>query len=151
LRRRWRKSEPRISWAVLAVYVALVLYLASQPRTDPLTTVPYSDKLLHILEYGILGFLSQRAARLTWPQAERRAVWRRLGVVMAAGLGVAAIDELVQAHVPGRMASVADLFADAVGLGLGLTLNLKASMAERTEARATGQLNSGPIEMGGTR
>ncbi len=143
--------EPRVSWAVLALYVALILYLASQPRTDPLTDVPYSDKLLHLLEYGILGYLSQRTARLTWPRAQRRATWQRLIVVFGAGLGVAALDELVQAHVPGRTASVADLLADAAGLGAGMVLNLKASLARRPGPGGAGLPDAGPLEMRGTR
>jgi VanZ family protein len=130
LRRRWLEFGPGVSWAVLGLYVALILYLASQPRTDPLATIRYSDKLLHGAEYGMLGFLGQRAARLSWPQTKRGAMWRRLALAFCAGLCVAALDELVQTRVPGRDASVLDVCADAVGLAIGAALNLKASLLE---------------------
>ncbi len=69
------------------------------------------DKLVHGAVWALLAALLTLTARR--PSARAAA----LAIVVAAGFG--AIDELHQAFVPGRDASVLDLVADAVGASVG--------------------------------
>ena len=116
------RFEPWASWAALALYVALIFFLSSRSVPDSPLMFPYWDKVAHLIEYGLLGFLSQRAARLTWP-ASRRTAWR-LGIVLACGLCIALLDEWFQSTVVDRVPSFADLAVNLLGLSLGLILNL---------------------------
>ncbi len=125
-----RRLEPATSWAVLALYVGMIFYLSSRPYRAPWGGFDHADKLSHLIEYGVLGFLSQRGARLTWPQPRRTGVLARMGLVLLGGLCIAGLDEALQSRVPGRVSSVTDLLADALGLALGLALNLRASLGE---------------------
>jgi VanZ family protein len=127
--RRWQ-LDPAVSWSILAVYVGLIFYFSSRPNPDLVSELRFSDKLMHAGEYGVLGFLSQRAARLSWPGRGRGAIMRRLALVFLCGAGLAALDELLQSRVPTRTACVTDLLADAVGLGIGLALNLRGVRSE---------------------
>lgn len=114
---------PQAAWVVLLVYVILIFFLSSRPRLPTPNEIPNWDKVAHLIEYGILGFLSQRAARLTWPSERVGGAWRRMGLVILAGLCVAAADELFQSTVPNREPSLADFAADAAGLVIGFALN----------------------------
>jgi VanZ family protein len=114
----------------LTVYIGLIFYLSSRPYGSPVSAIPHADKVLHVAEYGVLGYLSQRATRLSWPAVGRGSTLARLALVLAGGLCIAAIDEVLQSRVPHRIASARDLLADAIGLGLGLVLNLRPSLRE---------------------
>lgn len=120
------RFEPWASWTALAIYVALIFFLSSRAVPDSPLMFPYWDKVAHLIEYGLLGFLSQRAARLTWP-ATGRIFWR-LGIVLACGLCIAILDEWFQSTVVGRVPSYADLSVNLLGLSLGLILNLPRSV-----------------------
>ena len=135
--RRWQ-LEPGVSWSILAVYVGLIFYFSSRPSPDLLSDFRYSDKFMHVCEYGVLGFLSQRAARLSWPGRGRGAILRRLALVFLCGAGLAALDELLQSRVPTRTACVTDVFADGMGLGVGLALNAVGRLGRRSRARGEG-------------
>jgi len=80
----------------------------------------HSDKLLHAVVYLLLCFLIIRALRLAW--------WRPLSLRAASLYGLSAVvlmgaaDEWHQSWVPGRQASVADLFADVLGAALAVAL-----------------------------
>ena len=102
-------------WLPVLAYVALIFILSSMPRLRPPFGFVNSDKVVHMGEYLILGWLLGRGLR-TVP---------RLGSLLAAGLtaialgsAVACADELYQAHVPGRDSSVLDWTADFLGLTL---------------------------------
>ncbi len=116
-------AQPRIAWAVLLIYVGLIFYASSRSYVPSPQQIPHWDKVAHLIEYGILGFLSQRAARLTWPRPERSSILRRGLLTLGAGICIAAADELFQSWVPNREPSVADLAADAGGLAIGFLLN----------------------------
>lgn len=101
----------------LAVYLALIFYVSSRPNLQPPVRFPLWDKAAHFGEYAILGLLARMAvARI--PRLRRRGT----AVVLAFGLAVGALDELLQLHVPGRQASLADLGMDLLGVTAGLVL-----------------------------
>ncbi len=138
MRSRRQPFTPGIVWSILAAYIGLIFYLSSRPNPDLLSDVRFSDKLLHAGEYGVLGFLSQRAAHLSWPGAGRRATVRRIALVFLCGAVLAGLDELLQSRVPTRTACVSDLAADWVGLGIGLALNVTAFRSQGLRDAARG-------------
>lgn len=117
-----------MAWTVLVVYVILIFFLSSRSRLPSPNEIPHWDKVAHLIEYGILGFLSQWAARLTWPSASPKRAWGRMGLVILAGLCVAAADELFQSTVPNRESSYSDFAADAAGLVIGFALNWRQAV-----------------------
>ena len=93
-------------------FAALVFYLSSLPNPLPELSSRLSDKLLHAVEYAVLGAL------LAWPLA--RVAPRRsflLAVVLASAYG--ASDELHQWFVPWRVADPRDWVADSTGGAVG--------------------------------
>ncbi|MBD3236991.1 MAG: hypothetical protein GF330_09825 [Candidatus Eisenbacteria bacterium] len=117
------RRHPWIWWGLVAVYVALIFALSSRPHLRAPVSFPLWDKLAHLGEYGILGFLGQRAAAASWPARGGRA-YLRGALVIACGLVIALADEMLQAQVPGRQASLADFVFDGLGLSLAFVANL---------------------------
>jgi VanZ family protein len=105
-----------LAWLPALAYMALIWWLSSIPIELPLPSIPWRDKLAHVIEYGLLGLLVARAVRGTWPLLQpARAVL--VAALITAGWGY--LDELHQAFVPGRDANAFDLLADAIGAVLG--------------------------------
>lgn len=108
-------------WLPVLVYATAVLVIGAQPNLHPPVEFHNSDKLYHLLEYGVLGFLLARALRATL-----RIRFAVVAAMMAIGLGgmVGLADELHQRVVPGRQSSMLDLTADLVGIALAQVLFL---------------------------
>jgi VanZ family protein len=100
-------------WLPVLLYITAIGVVSAQPRLRPPVRFAHSDKIWHVLEYGLLGVLLARAFRATFTTA-RLATCSLLAVLC--GTGVAAADERFQATVPGRISSVYDVAADSVGL-----------------------------------
>jgi VanZ family protein len=100
---------------VLAViaYVAVIFTLSSwsNPPSGPGLQL---DKVVHVVEYGILGIL------LGWAARPRLRGGRLIALAIVLGFLVAVSDELYQRATPGRESSVVDVVADCVGLILGV-------------------------------
>lgn len=98
----------RRRWVPAAVCAAAILVGSSLPPLGiGASLLPGCDKILHFIEYSILGITLRYwsgKGRLRFP----------LG-----GMAFAAMDEFHQRYVPGREASLWDLVADAGGLVLG--------------------------------
>ncbi|TKJ41672.1 hypothetical protein CEE37_03645 [candidate division LCP-89 bacterium B3_LCP] len=75
------------------------------------------DKLAHVVEFGILGYLAARTAYFKGSEWLRRN-WFWVSVLF--GILYAASDELHQYFVPGRFASEFDVLADSVGAIVGV-------------------------------
>jgi VanZ family protein len=101
-------------WLLVLAYLAAIFYLSSQPNPLPILTSALSDKALHALEYGGLGFLLALALR-----AMGMGLWRSAAVALAAASLYGASDEIHQGLVPHRDASVRDWIADTAGAALG--------------------------------
>jgi len=111
----------RVAWAFAPAlaYAAIIFVLSAQ--SDPLPFLPreifLQDKLLHAVEYAVLGGLLVHALRLAGLRP-----WVALvaAVVIASAFG--ATDEFHQSFVPGRSADVADWLADTLGAAVGAVL-----------------------------
>ncbi len=98
-------------------YAAFIFWMSSAPRQVPeLLQFSGADKLLHILEFGVLAVLSGLTTSRAAPQQHNS--WH-LAVAAAVTLAFGVSDELHQAYVPGRGSSFYDVCADAVGALLG--------------------------------
>ncbi len=104
-------------WRFALLYMALIFVISSFAVQVPgVRYLPFRDKAIHFVEYGVLGWLCARASSLTWPSA---AVWRTavFAVFVSALWGLS--DEIHQALVPGRSPELADVVADLLGSAVG--------------------------------
>jgi VanZ family protein len=100
-------------WLPVVAYVALIFVLSAQPGLSPPLHFQNSDKLAHLLEYGVLGLLLARALRASSPTRS----WVFVSMLgLGLGLGIGAADECFQSFVPGRDSTVFDWLADGTGL-----------------------------------
>jgi VanZ family protein len=118
-------------WLPALAYVTLVLVIGAQPGLRPPLTFENGDKVMHLLEYGPLGFLFARALRATL-----RVPIPIVASIMAVALGimVGASDETIQRFTPGRQSSIYDVAADTVGLSLAQVIYLGATRKRGQEA-----------------
>jgi VanZ family protein len=103
----------------VCAYAGLIFYLSSQPHPEedlPSFVLSFSDKVLHVGEYAVLGGLCYRA--LCWGTNES---WRNmavpLAVLFASLYGMS--DEIHQSFVPFRDSSWLDWVADTIGAAVG--------------------------------
>ena len=113
-------------------YCILVFALSAQDKAISVPGIPSADKLLHVIEYSMLGFLMVRAFF-----SLRRPSSRVVLFIISLGITVlfAFSDELHQFFVPGRTASLADVMADGLGALAG-TLAYWKIIRSRYGARA---------------
>ncbi len=100
--------------APVVAYAVLIFGLSAIPGKG-LPTPPFVsfDKLLHVLEFGLFGYLLALAFQRGGSKFMQEN-W--LVIALVVGLLYAASDEWHQHFVPGRTPSVADILADGVGL-----------------------------------
>jgi VanZ family protein len=79
--------------------------------------VRFADKVQHAIVFLVLGYSYLRAGRYLWPEAPAVRV-RVLAGALAVSVG--ALLEVLQAFVPYRSAEWFDLWADCLGVGLGM-------------------------------
>ena len=109
------------NWSPVIAYFAVICILSSLPLHAPQGT----DKIWHILEFAVMGFLIARGVLLTW----------NLPKIYSALIGIAlgglfgCLDELHQLYVPGRESSIYDAMADVVGTTIGTLLFIYLGMA----------------------
>jgi VanZ family protein len=113
-------------WGPVVGYCALIFLVSAQSDLS-LPTFPSSDsdKVAHVLEYGVLGILWARAVKASWPH------WTFLLVLASIGLftglyGV--MDEWHQLYVPGRFSDWHDALADLCGgtlVGMGYLIGVQ--------------------------
>ncbi len=99
-------------------WAALIWYLSDQPGVEIPPVFPMQDKLLHLVAYGVLGFLVMGTRRLSLDAFPAGTYWKVC--LLCALYGI--LDEYHQSFVPGRNASVYDVCADATGALLGAWL-----------------------------
>jgi len=106
-------------WGPVLVYMGLIFWgssLSSPPESIASLLQKLSDKVLHFLEYSVLGVLIYRACR------HASGEWLSQHALLAASAGAALYglsDETHQLFVPFREADVLDLVADTVGGTVG--------------------------------
>jgi VanZ family protein len=89
--------------------LGLIWWLSSQQIRLP--QLPGNDKIVHFLEYGLLGACFAFAVHVTWPESGLRGALVALWLTLGSGL----LDELHQSLVLGRTGDLLDLLADAAG------------------------------------
>lgn len=133
-------AHPLARLPVVASYLPFVLACGaigvvshlSEPPVPEALVFRFSDKLMHAAAYAVLGALAFVGASRRRLSLSRAAVWE--AVLLASAYG--ALDELHQAFVPKRFASVGDFVADAIGATLGV-LVFRALLV-RSLSRANG-------------
>ena len=111
-------------WAPVVCYAAFIFLLSSLSlhSLQPIEK-NHVDKLAHIVEYALFGFLLTRAFYRHSPFWG--SVKRVLAIVILVGAIYGASDEWHQRYVPERDSSAGDFAADTVGVTLGAWLWLK--------------------------
>jgi VanZ family protein len=94
--------------AAAVVLVVNLFVIGAQPIAVGLIPSPW-DKLAHAVLFAALGALLMVASAGRWG-----------ALALAVLVAIALADELLQADLPGRVVSVADLAADAVGAAAGV-------------------------------
>lgn len=106
----------------LILYVLLIFFVSSRPYLQPPgPDFPAKDKVIHACEYGVLGMLLFRA--VGWRVSRKKLTTFLFLIAVAAS--VAALDELFQSYIPGRMMDVLDWTADVTGASLGLIFMIR--------------------------
>ena len=99
-------------WLPVLIYATAIFAVGSQPYLQAPLAFQYSDKLMHVAEYLVLGLLLVRALRATLRVSRPLfAALIAIGVVAVVG----AADEYHQLFVPGRQGDLLDLTADVAG------------------------------------
>ncbi len=109
-------------WLPVVAYAGLIFYLSSLSEPEeyvPSLLAELGDKVLHAVEYGMLGALCYRAFRHGANAWAARYAWH-LAILAAAAYGMT--DEVHQAFVPLRDADVRDFLMDAIGAAIGATV-----------------------------
>ncbi|MFQ6617420.1 MAG: VanZ family protein [Fidelibacterota bacterium] len=96
------------------LYASLIFLLSSVPQNRiPESPVLSYDKLLHFLEFGILGYL---LAIAFFHSGEKRISNNFFFLSAVTGILYAISDEFHQFFVPGRDSSIYDVLADSFGV-----------------------------------
>jgi VanZ family protein len=104
-------------WLPVIVYAAAIFIGSSIPvPAPPKLLFPHADKVLHAIEYAILGFLLIRA--LDFSNKDKTVLMLRI-LATTAAVFYAFTDELHQYFVPGRYMEITDFLSDSVGAYIG--------------------------------
>ena len=97
---------------LLFAYIIIIISVSSIPgHSMPRFILFVWDKLLHVVEYSILGYLAVNSFRAISKD--------QVMVVIISCLGFACFDELWQSLIPGRFSSGLDIIADGIGITVG--------------------------------
>ena len=100
---------------LLILYMALILTLSSLPaQTLPKTWLLNWDKLIHLIEYFILGILAMKSVK--------KVNLNTVILVIIFGILFGSIDEFLQSFISGRFSSALDVLADTIGTAIGALL-----------------------------
>ena len=104
------------------LYMAAIFTFSSMSQIDlPFLDRLSVDKIYHVIEYSVLGYLLVRALEQGFRMQGRQMIL--LAILIGALYGWS--DEIHQYFVPGRYYSYWDLAADSAGSALGVWIYLK--------------------------
>lgn len=107
-----------LNWGPVLLLGALIYFQSAFPSP---VSIPFPlDKILHFLEFALLGFFTLRAVLLTWNLGQKAALLLAGSLAGLWGL----LDEWHQSFVPLRQASWGDALADIAGAFAGAFLFL---------------------------
>ena len=112
-------------WALaLACALVAITWLATTPNPPRQIDTGW-DKSNHLLAFAVLALLADRLVT-AWGRgmAARLTAW---GLVLAYG----GLIELLQSQIPGRAAEWSDLFADALGVAVGVVVSGLVTLTAR--------------------
>ena len=93
----------------------LILGLSSLPaQSIPKTWLLNWDKLIHLIEYFILGILAMKSFK--------KISFNSVLIVITFGLVFGSIDEFFKSFISGRFSSGLDVLADTIGTTIGALL-----------------------------
>ena len=102
---------------LLSAYILLIISKSSIPgHSIPRFALFSWDKLLHLVEYRILGYLAVNSFRAISKD--------QVFIIIISCLGFACFDELWQSLIPGRFPSGLDIIADGIGITVGTIFGL---------------------------
>ncbi|MBT5096339.1 MAG: VanZ family protein [Candidatus Marinimicrobia bacterium] len=100
---------------LLLIYMVFILSLSSLPgESIPKSWLLSFDKLIHLIEYFILGILLMNSMKSIST--------KMLIVVIPAGIFFGMMDEYLQSFISGRFSSGWDVLADTIGVIIGSLL-----------------------------
>lgn len=121
-------SHPAVRISVWFCSLAGAFVLThTPPSKDPFHAWWLNDKVLHLIGYFILGFLT--VWMIGRPGSGRR--WRASALGFAGLLAYAVMDETTQPLV-GRSCELSDWLADAVGAGIGSLAGVRWQLRRKT-------------------
>jgi len=137
-------SRIRRPIVLAAGYVLLIFVVSSIPSlTAPGPEFVPKDKIAHFVEYFILGILLFKG--IGWTVSLSRSA--TFGFLFAVGASVGALDEIYQSFVPGRMMSILDWYADALGIAVGCGVFVFTRLGRHPrDRRRPGQAGAGEGE-----
>lgn len=103
-------------WLPVYLYAGLIFFYSSMSQPPLRPVILHGDKLLHLAEYAVFGYLIARAAKNS-SSVKLKAYFRIFAVGVAFAYGLS--DEFHQSFVPGRQVEILDIFADGFGAFLG--------------------------------
>ncbi|NIR53156.1 hypothetical protein GWO43_31330 [candidate division KSB1 bacterium] len=122
----YRRYLPAILWAAL-IFVGSSIPSQSMPKF----TIETKDLVLHFIEYALFGvFLA-----IAFISSSDRISWKPFNIALLVGVVYAALDELHQKFVSGRVCAFTDFVADSLGVLFGLALFIAVL---KTKERFTG-------------
>ena len=120
------KYKNSAALVMLLVLILVVIIEATLPPTISNDLIPHLDKAVHFLSFGLIAYLCAYVL-LGYKIAQG---WYNIStsIILIITLGI--VEEFIQSHTPGRVASIYDLYADVAGASLFLALR-KVQIAHR--------------------
>jgi len=107
-------------------YLIVILLVSSiAGRNFPDSKLFTFDKILHVIEYSILGFLVTRS----YPGISVI----RIVIILLSCFSFSALDEYWQSFIPGRDSSGFDILADNIGVWIGAGIGIASIFHKRDD------------------
>lgn len=103
-------------WLPVLVCMGFIFYASSLPASDIPLLFPFQDILYHLLIYLIMAYFFSRALKKTYVNI---ASVKIILYTVIFTIFYGTTDEFHQSFIPGRVASIFDLFIDIAGGFLG--------------------------------
>jgi VanZ family protein len=100
-----------------ALYYAFIFYLSSRSH-DIKIDILFFDKVIHIVEFVLLGILLS----FGYFMSLKSPLMVRVVLTICSGILLGGLDEFHQSFIPSRSFEFFDIIADAIGILIGLLL-----------------------------
>ncbi len=120
------------------LYYALIFFLSSISFKSQ-ASIPFLDKGMHLVEFGVLGFFLSLGYFLSLKSSLRI----KSSFTLASGILLGCLDEIHQYFVPNRSFEVMDMVADSIGIFIGLAAFYYVSRTNRVKALTQRLLKTG--------